>query len=227
MQNINDLKVNFPIIDTYLQLLNQSSKYQFQGIDYRGQKITIPVYVGGRGKNPTNWDAIQDAAKQITQLVKNEIDRQLSQATVDASENKAKKVKAQKLKLHFTLFALITIGGFASVCNIGNVLHLVGDGADIATKIACFGFGLYLSFCFAYFAILSEHSKASLTAWLLGFDVVSHFMVMVGVVSFENKWIAFVYAIYYAAQLVISMIAISNLAKNKNFMVSMFGSETA
>jgi len=222
---INDLKVSNPIIDTYLGLIAQSKKFQFIETEYRGYKIDLPTKVGGKGKNPANYQEIQNAANALTQLVKNHIDNLLSEVNINASDNEAKQKNTQKIKVNFTIFALITIGGFASVCNIGNVLHLFGTEIDLVTKIACFGFGLYLSFCFAYFAILGENKKAGLTSFLLSLDVVSHFMVLVGVVSFENKWVAFAYSIYYAAQVFVSMLAISNLAENKNFMLSMFGEE--
>lgn len=224
---MKNLIVKFPQVTKYLELIAQSSKYQVQTTTYRGVECELPVYIGGKGKNPNNWEEIQDSASKLIELVKNQIDAELSTASVEAKENDQKLRRKNRIVVGFTLFALIAIGGFATYANVHNAIALLGDAANTSEKIAAIVFGTYLSFCFAYFALLGEHGKTRTTAYLLGLDVVAHFMVAKGVVSFDINWIALVYAAYYAAQLVISMIAVSRLAKNVNFMQSIFGSEPA
>jgi hypothetical protein len=221
---IQEFLNNNPQNQKLVDLVGQSSKYQFQIQTYHGYEIEIPVYVGGQGKNPRNWVEIQEAAASLETLIKAEIDRLVSTEKVEAIQNEKKLERKRKIIATYTIFALVAIGGFASYANISNVIHLVGS-PSIGEYIAIIPFGFFLSFCFAYFALLGEHQKTNTTAVLLGLDVVSHFLVAKGVLSFDNYIVTITYVVYYAAQLVISMNAVAKLSKNANFMVAFFGEE--
>lgn len=201
----------------------QSSKMKLETASHLGETYEFITF-SGKGKNPDNWDEIQAAAEKYNVLVVSLIEETKDQSKIAEIQNAQKLARKRKIVASFTLFALFAIGGFASFANISNVFHLVGN-PTLGEAIASVVFGLYLSFCFAYFALLGEHSKSRTTAYLLGLDVVSHFLVSKNIVSFDNQNITVIYVLYYAIQLVISMEAVAKLAKNENFMFSFFGKE--
>lgn len=208
---------------TLYDICKQSSKMKLETATHLGESYEVITF-SGKGKNPDNWDEIQAASEKYNAFVISLIEETKDENKLAEIENAQKLARKRKIVASFTLFALFAIGGFASFANISNVFHLVGN-PTLGEAIALVIFGLYLSFCFAYFALLGEHSKSRTTAYLLGIDVVSHFLVAKNVVSFDNQYITVIYVLYYAIQLVISMEAVAKLAKNENFMFSFFGKE--
>ena len=227
MEILNQLLSQNPNVQSLLDVISQSSKIEIQETEYRTLIVPQAVNIGGRGNNPSNWEEILKAVESFNLLVKTYADNLLLSQDAENEENENKLSFRKNVVMYFTIFALIAIGGFASYANISNVLHLVGEHATVIEKIVSAVFGVYLSFCFAYFAILGEHSKTNVTAYMLGIDVVAHFLVAKGVISFDNNIIVGLYVTYYAAQLIVSMTAIAKLAKNADFMSAIFGEQTA